>query len=265
MRYSVFSENTLPFLSVSSMGYGKEPEITRFGPGKRNEYIIHYVLSGEGFFNGNKVTAGKGFLITPESFEYYYPSKDSPWEFIWIISDDEKMKSLFPYYNADEERGIFDFEKSEDIMEVKNFLIKNKNRVITHGEMLELFFKIFKGCLKSGKKAPLKSNAENYVAFAVNYIKSNCHRELTVSEITDILGVSQPYLFKIFKETLGKSPKEFITDIRIKEAKRLLSETNLLIGEVANSVGYSDALAFSKSFSGKTGVSPTKYREGIRK
>ena len=170
------------------------------------------------------------------------------------------MKSLFSYYNADEKSGIFDFELTEDFTEAKSYLIKNKNRVINSGEMLELFFKLFKGILKSEEKIKVKSVSENYVEFAVKYIENNCHRELTVSEITEVLGVSQPYLFKIFKENIGKSPKEFITGVRIKEAKRLLSETNLLISEVAASVGFSDALAFSKSFSKKTGVSPTKYR-----
>ncbi len=261
MRYSVFSENALPVLSVSSMGYGKNPEITRFGPGKRNEYIIHYVLSGKGIFNGNSVTEGKGFLIIPDDFEYYYPSKEEPWEFIWIISEDEKMKDIFSYFDADAKSGIFNFEKAEEFSEVKDYLIKNKNRVINGGEMLELFFKLFKTVFDKEKKITAKSCAENYVAFAVRYIKSNCHRDVTVSELTEILGVSQPYLFKIFKEFTGKSPKEFITDIKMKEAKRLLSETNLLISEVASSVGYADALAFSKCFSKKAGLTPTKYRE----
>lgn len=260
MRYSVFSDKALPVLSINNIGYGKNPEITRFGPGRRKEYIIHYILSGEGYFNGNKVTDGKGFLITPESYEYYYPSKDNPWEFIWVTTDDEKMKSLFSYYKADEKSGIFEFELTEDFTEAKSYLIKNKNRVINSGEMLELFFKLFKGILKSEEKLKVKSISENYVEFAVKYIENNCHRELTVSEITEVLGVSQPYLFKIFKENIGKSPKEFITGVKIKAAKRLLSETNLLVSEVAASVGFSDALAFSKSFSKKTGVSPTKYR-----
>ena len=78
MRYSVFSDKALPVLSINNIGYGKNPEITRFGPGRRKEYIIHYILSGEGYFNGNMVTDGKGFLITPESYEYYYPQKIIP-------------------------------------------------------------------------------------------------------------------------------------------------------------------------------------------
>lgn len=61
------------------------------------------------------------------------------------------------------------------------------------------------------------------------------------------------------------SIKEYITHNKINRAKKLLIETNMSITEIADSVGYSHVLAFSKAFSSKEKVSPQKYRLLTRK
>ena len=91
MRYSIFSKSNCPILDITNIGYAKDTAVTRFGPGVRNSYIIHYVISGKGYFNGNSVSAGQGFLITPGMKEHYYPDKNEPWEFLWVISNDDKI------------------------------------------------------------------------------------------------------------------------------------------------------------------------------
>ena len=99
-----------------------------------------------------------------------------------------------------------------------------------------------------------------YLEFCVDFIETNIHKKITVEELSALVGVSQPYLYKIFKNKFNMSIKEYITYYKINRAKKLLIETNMLITEIANSVGYSDVLAFSKAFSSKEKVSPQKYR-----
>jgi transcriptional regulator GlxA family with amidase domain len=62
------------------------------------------------------------------------------------------------------------------------------------------------------------------------------------------------------KEKLGVSPKQYIDEVRIDKAKRLLKETSLSITQIASSVGFPDVLSFSKFFSSKAKQSPTHYR-----
>ena len=109
------------------------------------------------------------------------------------------------------------------------------------------------------------SAAQTYVDFSINYIKTNCDQNITVSKLTEVLGVSQPYLYKIFKKAFGKSPKDFIIEYRINRAKGLLSETELSVADTARSVGFSDSFAFSKCFSSRQGCSPTEYRNMCKK
>lgn len=260
MRYSVFSKSSCPLLNVSNIGYSADMSVTRFGPGVRNCYIIHYVISGKGYFNGNLVCTGQGFLITPNMQEHYFPDCCDPWEFLWVISDDPKMSKLFDLFNIDNRTNIFHYDYVSAVQELSSFLIKNNNSMFDALEMLEIFLKIFKHQQKEILTHTSKTNAEVYIEASQKYISANMHRAITVSELTEFLGVSQPYLFKIFKEHVLKSPKQYILDQKLLHAKMLLKETNMSITYIANSVGFHDVLSFSKYFRSKVGVSPQNYR-----
>lgn len=261
MRYSVFSAKDVPTLGINSIGYAKNPKVTRFGPTRRNEYIIHYILSGKGTYNGNTVSKNQGFLITPQSFEEYYPDENEPWEFLWIIADDARMDEYFAHIGANPETNIFSYDFAHKLQDVKHFLVANNMKTLNAAHISQLFFSIFRWHLEKNDATAQKTAAEAYVDFAVNYIKTNYHRHLTVDELTETLGVSQPYLFRIFKGAFAKSPKAFITDYRLGLAKQLLSSSNLPVSQIAASVGFEDALAFSKAFSKKEGESPSAYRK----
>ena len=261
MRYSVFSAKDIPTLGINSIGYAKNPKVTRFGPTRRNEYIIHYILSGKGIYNGYVVAENQGFLTTPQSFEEYYPDENDPWEFLWIIADDPRMEEYFSHMDADPRTNIFSYDFAHKLQDVKHFLISNNLKILNAAHISELFFFIFRLHLEKNDATAQKTAAETYVNFAVNYIKTNYHRQITVAELTGALGVSQPYLFRIFKSAFGKSPKSFITDYRIDLAKQLLSSSSLLISQIAASVGFEDALAFSRAFSKKAHCSPSDFRK----
>lgn len=260
MNYSILSNGTCSLLNIENIGYSKDPKITRFGPGQRNQYIIHYVISGKGYFNGNALSAGQGFLITPGLLENYYSDSADPWSFLWIISSDEKMKDLFPFYNANPDTLIFDFDYVAEVKSAADMLVINKNAMVNPFETLEIFLSIFNNHIRGNSSKDKKNNPDIYIDFAVNYIKSKIDSNVTVSSLTEILGISQSYLFKIFKKKFGISTKQYINEYRITFAKKLLKESNLSVTQVAASVGFNDVLSFSKFFSKNIGISPLNYR-----
>lgn len=223
MRYQVFSGSDCPLLNIDCIGYAADPLVTRFDPAVRESYIVHYVLSGKGYFNGRPVGKGQGFLITPKMEEHYYPDTHEPWRFVYVISSDAAMAKLFSLYGASTDH-IFRYEACERMENVAKQLTSAQNRRYTGFEMLALFLEIWNaGNAPSMGKAP--SSAELYVQEAVRYIQTNLHRAVTVGELTDFLGIGQPYLFRLFKERFGQSPKQYIQEARLAYAKRLLRET----------------------------------------
>ena len=92
MRYNLYAYNGNDAFGIYSIGYSDDKLVTRFGPAQRNNYIIHYVLSGHGYFNNHIVKKGQGFLITPGMIEHYYPDSKTPWAFLWIILNVKRKK-----------------------------------------------------------------------------------------------------------------------------------------------------------------------------
>ena len=131
--------------------------------------------------------------------------------------------------------------------------------VSTTAQLSELFLHIFNACVVRDIASQGRIT-KVYFNFAINYIKTNLHLPITVGNLCKAIGVTQPYLYKIFKQEIDKSPKEYISTCKIAEAQKLLVRTDLSISQIANSVGYENVLDFSKFFSKQTGSSPTAYR-----
>ena len=67
MFFHIVSTENSKLLKIENIGFSTDPKTNRFGPGRRNLYLIHYVFSGKGYFNGNCVDSGQGFLIRPNT------------------------------------------------------------------------------------------------------------------------------------------------------------------------------------------------------
>ncbi|MNM81120.1 HTH-type transcriptional activator Btr [compost metagenome] len=77
-------------------------------------------------------------------------------------------------------------------------------------------------------------------------------------------GVSPDYFTRVFKKTTGKSPVEYLNEIRIKHAKQLLLSTNDSMRSIAQNVGFSDEFYFSRKFKSMSGKSPMLYIKSIK-
>ncbi len=261
MYAELFSNSTCDLLNINSMGYSNEINITRFGPSVRDAYIIHYVISGKGYFNGNCVKAGQGFLITPSMSEFYFPDKNEPWEFLWFYSYDSKMLDIFSKIEANCNTNIFNYSHINAVEKLKAKLLLKETKICSSYEMLELFLSVFKNHLQENTEINQTSNANVYLEAAINYIHTNISNTVTVKDLTLFLGISQPYLYKIFMQKFKKSPKQYIQDFKVKNAKKLLQNTKMSITQIAGSLGFTDVLTFSKFFALKIGISPQNYRK----
>ena len=264
MRYGIFSDNNNSLLHIQAIGFSGDTAVTRFGPGRRDLYIIHYVTKGKGYFNGNPVTEGQGFLISPEQYEEYYADPDHPWEFLWVISSDSAMKEIFGRYHTDGDTFIFDFDSVPKVKEIANKIISRNGEILDSLKMLEIFLQILNSHTYKETLNQYKSNHDVYFDFCMDYIETNIHKKITVKELSELVGVSQPYLYKIFINRVNMSIKDYITWHKLNRAKKLLAETDMSITTIATSVGYSDILVFSKAFSLKEKKSPQKYRSLMR-
>ncbi len=96
---------------------------------------------------------------------------------------------------------------------------------------------------------------------ALKYIKENYDQPLNAEILAELVNLSPVYFSYLFKKNIGINMIDYITGYRMEQAKKLLFETSLPIGEVACSVGFQDQRYFSKRFKQFVGQTPTEYRK----
>lgn len=133
-------------------------------------------------------------------------------------------------------------------MDARNFQLLMKN----------LYLKLEEYILAEEKK--LKQKAGKPIGEAVRFIRANYAKAISAEEVAEAGNVSTAYLSRLFREELGIGFSEFLTQVRLEEAERLLADTNLSVKEIAGAVGYPDEKYFSRLFKKTTGIKPTEYR-----
>jgi LacI family transcriptional regulator len=97
---------------------------------------------------------------------------------------------------------------------------------------------------------------------AIDYIHSNFQSTINVANVARTLGVSRRWLASLFNEQFGKTPHDYLADIRIRWAKELLAQLPLLtLKDVARRCGFASTDRLNKVFKRVTGSSPRKFRE----
>ena len=95
---------------------------------------------------------------------------------------------------------------------------------------------------------------------ALAYIQEYYAKDLLVEEVAAYIGKTPNYFSSIFRTEVGVTFREYLNHYRIERAKELIEESDMMIYEIAEQVGYSDYTYFSQVFKKMTGISPTSMR-----
>lgn len=254
-------------LAVYNVGFQRCEPAYAWGPGVRDHFLIHHVLSGKGSYQTGPtlypLRAGDTFLAYPDTEICYTADETEPWEYYWVgfAGGDAKLLLDRTDFTPDSPVISADFggklkDALLDIYEVRGRSTAAQARM-TGKLYLALALLIDKSTAKPerAESEPLRSlrKAEQFIAY-------NYSRSFTVDELAEYLSLSRSSLYRIFKLYLGESPKEYLARLRIRRACELLRETGLSVGVIATSVGYGDSLYFSKAFHKFKGMSPSAFR-----
>ena len=92
------------------------------------------------------------------------------------------------------------------------------------------------------------------------YVDRNHREQITLEDVADLVHVSPSRVRHVFKDVTGVSFKEYVTQVRVTEAKRLLLSTDLSVAEIARAVSYTNLHQFYKVFYRSCAMSPGEYR-----
>ncbi|MGG4036377.1 AraC family transcriptional regulator [Paenibacillus cisolokensis] len=103
------------------------------------------------------------------------------------------------------------------------------------------------------------------MASAKRYIEEHFREPITAGLLAGRLGLSPKYFAELFHKMYGKSVTSYVTELRLREAKRLMLHSRFKLRDIAHRVGYADEFYFSRKFKKEIGVSPTSYMNSRRR
>lgn len=250
------------FADFNIIQYGHEDCRPGYSIGNfvRSNYLIHYIHRGSGTYSARGITyelkAGDAFLIYPDEITYYIASETDPWEYSWVEFNGTGVSKYFSATSFEMDNpvmySVFDAEKPMLALSQA----ESDNPYNITGLLYQFLGALVTDKPKSG------SMADEYVKAAISYIHTFYYdTSINVDLISNYVGIDRSYLYRLFKEKMGVSPKKYIMEYKLKTAAKLLRETNLSVGQVALSTGFDDQLYFSTAFRNYYGISPTKYRK----
>lgn len=228
------------------------------GPYVREHTLLHFIVGGSGLYYSprgvTRVTEGQLFIIRPGETTIYTNDPEDPWHYIWVGFTCGMPPS-----------GLFGADVV-DIPEAKHLFLDIAGADnIEHGRELYICGKLYELiALMRAKEAPSACSAQRYARMARNYIDLHYSGDLKVERIAEQLCIDRAYFSKLFHQYMGKSPQQYIVDLRLSKAAALLSSQSLSPGEAAQKVGYGDFSNFSRMFKRRYGMAPSQYRSAQR-
>lgn len=263
------------FVDLGLYQFGKEQcePAHSFGPASRNHYLFHFVLSGTGKLMADnakgetqiyQIKSGQGFMIFPRQITTYIADQHLPWEYVWIEFDGLRAKEIVELAGLSLDNPVYRAHSKELREEMKKEMLymaehgdESPFHLIGH---LYLFIDYMSRSSVSMRLSSEGRVQDFYIKEALTYIEQNFQNDISVEGIAKSCGLNRSYFGRIFKDAIGKSPKEFIMDYRMVKATELLKLTDLTIGDIGNAVGYPNQLHFSRAFKHTYGMSPREWR-----
>lgn len=240
-------------------------------------YEIFYLVNGDCtfFINHDIYKLNKGDLVIVPEGELHkstYPQRGFSEQYCLCFKDNnlEWLKDIIgeEIVNASLKMGVISIpEKRRDYVEalMKKMLFESKEQDILSAAfikigLIELLLFIIR-CQRFEQNVIKEIDVDNQLMQQIaTYIYNNYNQKITLEHMADKFHISKSYLSKKFKSVTGFGFKEYLVNVRIKNACTLLLDTNKSITDIAFECGFNDSNYFGDAFRHVKGMSPNKYR-----
>jgi AraC-like DNA-binding protein len=264
-------------LSVLFSGEAEPYRLHKMGPAIHDYYLVHTVLSGYGDFmqagRSYRCGAGDTFIIFPGEMFTYQADSDEPWSYAWVAFEGHGAASAMTAIGVSPEQPIVPGSLNPSVRnhyeQLRRCFDSAPNPELSNLEaggwlrlLLQRFGIAHKKLDHTGSESA--SASDLIMKQALQYLTLQFTQPISIGHLAGMLGYHRTHLCKLFKQSTGLSPMQYLLNIRMQRAELLLATTPMTIEQVASSVGFGDALYFSKKFRKWRDQSPSEYRKALR-
>ncbi len=260
MNFNSKSSSDYPLLINTAGHYDVRTPFETYNSIGRDDYYLAVVTNGQLsiVIDGNTCTATKGdFVIFPPKYQYKY-SGNPPAYYLFVHFTGSYADRFLKECGFNNLPCIINSEFSSEIQNkckklIDTFLLKEPLAIQVCGYILqEIITDIAKIELDKANTSPLKASLKHIHSFFTS--------KIDIPYLAKIENLSYSRYVTKFKKQTGKSPNEYIIDLKFQFAKSLLENTTMSIKQISERIGYTDQYFFSRLFKNHVGMSPRAYR-----
>lgn len=239
---------------VTELGRSFADEPRQAFPQIRSYYILHIITGGVLRFSDQKLGSSDALLLS-EGLTHSF-SFDGGFDNFWIGFCGTGTRKLLEAFSIPTDThtvlGVKDISRlAPRLTSAFDEISESRDPTLALSLLLSLL-----PHLDTYKKYASPSIVERAAAF----MDTSFAYGITMEDVADVVSVSEKHLCKLFVRELALTPKQYLIRKRMTVAKELLLTTDMRVGEIAYSVGYPSALAFSSAYKGYFSLSPTDER-----
>lgn len=244
-----------------------------------DEYILIYCLEGEGWIklnrNNHRITPNSYFIIPPGTPHEYGTAKQNHWSIYWVHFIGASAAALFSKYcqkqSGSDRRSApcaveIPFEE-ERIGYFDSCISQLESAYgLEHIEYVNIsLWPLLASFVYHDYYSKIRHEDRNttLIDCAIRYMQDRLSQPIRIEELAEHLHHSASYLYYLFKQNTGYSPINYFNHLKIQEACKYLSFTDMSVKRISFSLGFHDPLYFSRLFKKKMSMSPTQYREKL--
>ncbi len=228
--------------------------------------IWQYTLSGEGALElggeRRKVLPGQAMLLeVPEDHVYFLPENSSRWEFLYVSLYGPEPARLQREFRR-RHGSICEFAPDSRVVGMAYELLRRCRT----GEIFDCYSAsaaAYEFILEMCASVDGRNHQDGKMLRRIHdYCLSNIHNRISVEELAELAGCTRWHFSRRFKELSGYSPHDYVLDLKMRKAVRMLQSTDAPVKEIAYSCGFDNPEYFSRVFYRIYHTFPRQFRNG---
>jgi AraC-like DNA-binding protein len=268
---------------IRSLGYNNYAPFAKFPSGSHPEdhlfswesgrvlqtLTLVHVTGGKGRFRSKPsgtlpVPRNTVIFVFPQIRHAYCPDRKTGWNNQWVEFDAAHALPLLKQAGIVPEQPLKTFEATphlsrlfqelQDLSRAEAFGVEQELSACAH-RIFAHVLALWQGDTSQAQHFAAVERLRQFLVTDQKHVRS-------VADASEQAGLSAPRLRVLFKQATGLSPKQYQLEARMDRAARLLADSALPVGAIAEQAGYDSIYHFSRQFKLTCGVSPSRYRAG---
>nr|MBQ4454341.1 helix-turn-helix transcriptional regulator [Clostridia bacterium] len=209
-----------------------------------------------------EISAQPGDVVLLDCSKYHHYYCDDSCEFLFIHFTGSNSTEITDYLTEGGKRMVFSDNEGKIFNSLSNTLKDlQRGKNASAYDLSRIVSSLLTFLPEDNDISPLEHSQHPALIEAAQYIRSNLTNEITLDDIADHAHISKYHLCKLFREHMGTTPLEYVSQARINLAETMLITTGSSITKIAEDLCYSSSASFINAFRLRKGITPGIYRK----